>query len=86
MIGPDEDRRMIGVEFENPGMTMLAARTAESLDPAAAARTAQPTVAGPELKLGELGLRLDLGNRKRCGEMATEPALRDNSRFVAYTT
>jgi hypothetical protein len=40
MIGPDEDRRMIGVEFENAGMTMLAARAAEGLDPAAAVRTA----------------------------------------------
>jgi len=58
MIGPDADRGMISVELENAGMTMLAARTAEGLDPAAAARTAQPTVAGRKWNLASWGCAL----------------------------
>src|SRR5262249_22323476 len=58
-VSSDENRRMIRVEVDGSDMTMLAARAAERLDPAAAVRSGHPVVGGPELERGQLRLRSD---------------------------
>jgi hypothetical protein len=84
-VGAEQDRRLARVEGEPVRAAgVLCARGVEVLDRGAVVRSAEPAVAGAELELRDLGLRLDRvqGGEQRRGVHAVSHGLGDGRGHV----